>query len=99
MRVFAKSMAGFENVGFVRVYNTAMYCKMNGLWPSRPQQPDDGVIVHHLFAPNNWSREIKTGKRTRKERMRQAVKRSVAEQREMIRIVNKTFNVSQLAAC
>lgn len=73
-------MAEFENVGFVRFYDTAMYCKMTGMWPSRPQQPDDGMVIHHLFAPNNWSQEIKTAKRTEKERMKQAVKRSVGEQ-------------------
>ena len=46
-----------------------MYYKATGMWPSRPQQPDDGVVVHHLLAPSNWSRERKTAKKTEKERM------------------------------
>lgn len=38
----------------MRFYNTAMYCKATGMWPSRPQQPDDGGVVHHLLVPNSW---------------------------------------------
>ena len=81
----------------MRFYDTTMYCKTTGMWPSRPQQPDDGVGIHRLVNPDDSSREGRTEKKTEKERMKQAVKRTLRE-REESRIVIKIFTVSPLAA-
>ena len=82
----------------MKFYNTAMYCKTTGMWPSRPQQPDDGVGTHHLVDPDNPSREIQMKQKTAKERTKQGGKSTVREQREESKVGIKRFNVSTLAA-